>query len=144
MAKLPIWWIDARTFCHATEDEDRVRGALEFAMPAGETAREALEGHFGNPLIRLTRRVEEGKAIRAVWYGWSASGLPSAIAKDLEARVDEEGVLHFRIDKQAAYEERLGLASDADAIDVRLKLMAYPAKPEVARAVARAVLAGGA
>jgi RNA binding exosome subunit len=142
MASLPIRRIEARTFCHATEEEERVATALGFACPEGETSRELLEGHFGNPLVRLTRRVEKAPAIRAVWERWTAAGLPAAIAKDVDARVDEDGFLHFRLDKQAAYRETLAVASDSDTIDVRVKLIAYPAKPEQTRRVARSVLQG--
>jgi len=141
MADLPIRRIEARTYCHATEEEEKVATALEFAVPEGMTAREELEGHFGNSLVRLVRRVEKRPAIRAVWSSWAAAGVPSAIARDVEARLDEEGVLHFRLDKQAAFRERLELAHDSDPIDVRLKLIAYPAKPAEARRVAHAILA---
>src|SRR5438552_3668764 len=95
MAELPIRRIEARTYCHATEEEERVAGALLFAVPEGETSREELEGHFGNPLVRLTRRVEKRPGIRAVWERWSAAGIPAALARDLEARLDEDGVLEF-------------------------------------------------
>ncbi len=142
MADLPIRRIEARTYCHATEEEERVAAALVFAVPEGETSREELEGHSGNPLLRLTRRVEKRPGIRAVWERWSEAGVPAAIARDLEVRLDEEGVLHFRLDKQAAYLERLELAKDSDPIDVRLKLIAYPAKPAEARRVAHSILAG--
>ncbi len=141
MGDLPIRRIEARTYWHATEEEERVAAALVFAVPEGVTSREALEGHFGNPLARLTRRVEKRPGIRAVWEHWSAAGIPAAIARDLEARVDEDGVLHFRLDKQAAYLGRLELAKDSDPIDVRLKLIAYPAKPAEARRVAHSMLA---
>ena len=141
MAELPIRRIEARTYCHATEEAERVATALAFAVPEGETSREGLEGHFGNPLIRLTRRVEKRPAIRAVWSRWVAAGIPAAIARDVEARIDEEGMLHFRLDKQAAFLERLELAHDSDPIDVRLKLIAYPAKPTEVRRVAHAILA---
>ncbi len=122
MADLPIRRIEARTYCHATEEEERVANALAFAVPEGVTSREELEGHFGNPLARLTRRVEKRPAIRAVWSHWAAAGVPSAIARDIEARLDEDGVLHFRLDKQAAFRERLELAQDSEPIDIRLKL----------------------
>ncbi len=141
MADLPIRRIEARTYCHATEEEERVAAALAFAVPEGVTSREELEGHFGNSLVRLVRRVEKRPAIRAVWSSWAAAGVPSAIARDLEARLDDDGVLHFRFEKQAAFLERLELAHDSDAIDVRLKLIAYPAKPAETRRVARAMLA---
>jgi len=141
MADLPIRRIEARTYCHATEEEERVATALLFAVPEGETSREPLEGHFGNSLVRLTRRVEKRPGIRAVWERWYAAGVPTAIAHDVEARMDQDGVLHFRLDKQAAYQERLELAKDSDPIDVRLKLIAYPAKPAEARRVAHSILA---
>jgi len=141
MADLPIRRIEARTYCHATEEEERVAAALLFAVPEGVLSREELEGHFGNSLVRLTRRVEKRPAIRAVWEHWSADQVPAAIARDVDARLDEDGVLHFRLDKQAAYQERLELAQDSDPIDVRLKLIAYPAKPAEARRVAHSILA---
>jgi len=142
MAKLPIHWIEARTYRHATEEEARVEKALGFAFPAGETRREDLEGHFGNPLVRLTRRIDDAASIRAVWQGWSAAGLPASLASDVDARVDEDGVLHFRIDKQEAFQGRLALATDADMIDVRVKLVAFPAKAEIARRVAHSIVEG--
>src|SRR5436309_1342590 len=121
--------------------ERRMASALLFAVPEGGTSREELQGHFGNPLVRLTRRVEKRPAIRAVWKHWSAAGVPPSIARDVEARVDEDGVLHFRLDKQSAYRERLELAKDSDPIDVRLKLIAYPAKLAEVRRVAHSILA---
>jgi len=142
MASLPIRWIEARTYCHATEDETRVNRALAFICPEGETVREVLEGHFGNTLVRLTRRVEDRRSIRPLWERWSTSGLREAIGRDVDARVDEDSILHFRLDKQAAFRERLALATDADTIDVRLKLIAYPAKTEEARRAARSILQG--
>jgi hypothetical protein len=142
MGSLPIRWIEARTYCHATEDETRVDQALAFLAPEGETVREVLEGHFGNTLVRLTRRLEDRRSIRGLWDRWSAAGLTESIARDVDARVDEEGILHFRVDKQAAVQERLALATHPDAIDVRLKLIAYPAKVEVARRAARSILPG--
>src|SRR3989449_11390028 len=126
-AELPIRRIEARTYCHATEEEERVAAALLFAVPEGDTSREELEGHFGNPLVRLTRRVEKRPGIRAVWERWSAAGAPAASARDLEARMDADGALQFRLDKQAAYQERRELAKDSDPIDGRLKPIACPA-----------------
>lgn len=144
MASLPIRWIEARTYCHATEDETRLDKALAFMCPEGETVREVLEGHFGNTLVRLTRRIEDRQSIRGLWDRWSAAGLTESIGRDVDARVDEEGILHFRLDKQAAFQERLVLATDVDTIDVRLKLIAYPAKTEATRRAARSILKGAA
>lgn len=142
VAALPIRWIEATAHVHATEDEARVLAALDVACPDGPLARDALEGHFGNPIVRLVRRVERGEAIRAVWERWRAVGLLDTIAPELDARVDDEGVLHFRLDKQAAFLGTLALAKDADSIDVRVRIQAYPAKPEAFRTVARSLVGG--
>lgn len=140
MVKLPIHWIEAQTHCHATEEEARVERSLAFVCPEAETTREVFEGHFGNTLVRLSRRIEDGKAIRATWGRWSTWDLPKILGKDLDARIDDEGILHFRLDKQAAFGGEIRLAQDSDVIDVRLKLMAFPAKVEEARRVARSIL----
>ncbi len=143
MASLPIRWIALRTLCQATEDEDRVRRALDTACPLGEVSRTALEGHYGNPMILLTRRVDEPKAIASLWKMWSGAGLLEGLRERLEDRVDEEGILHFRIDKQKAFLGVLALAQDADTVDVQVKLKAYPAKAETYRNAARELILGG-
>ncbi|OGS62129.1 MAG: hypothetical protein A3K59_03660 [Euryarchaeota archaeon RBG_19FT_COMBO_69_17] len=143
MASLPILWIEARVHAHATEDEDRVRAALGAALPAGEDRREALEGHMGNPIVRIVRRVDASAPIRQTWEAWRASGILEALGADGGSRLDDEGVLHMRFDKQEAYLGRLVLVRETDAIDVRVRLAAHPAKPEAFRRVAAALLAGG-
>jgi hypothetical protein len=140
LAALPIHWIEARVHCHATEDEGRVRKALDGSCEAGSTKSERLEGHHGNPIVRLTRHVEDRAAVRATWDRWRGSGLLVAIRPDLTARVDDEGILHVRLDKQAAYAGTIALAKDTDAIDVRVRLRAFPATPEAFRTVARSLL----
>src|SRR5256885_17243843 len=78
MAKLPIHWIEVRTYSHATEDEGRVGAALAFALPSGESVRDALAGHFGNAPARSTRRIQDGTSIRAQWHRGSTSGVPQS------------------------------------------------------------------
>ena len=60
-----------------------------------------------------------------------------------ERRLDvEEGVLHFRLAKQPLLEGRVELepeGGDGDLVKMELKLLAYPAKPESYREVARSI-----
>src|SRR5438094_9956858 len=97
MAKLPIRWIEARTYRHATEDEGRVGRALDFAVPGGAPARDVLQGHFGNKLVLLTRRLEENPSIRAAWERWTAVGLVVALATEADESVADGGNIYFRI-----------------------------------------------
>lgn len=141
MASLPIHWIQARTFCQATEEEPRVVQALDVVVAAGETVRQTAEGDSGNPIMILTRRIEGTAGVRTVWARWSEAGLVDALRESVESRVDDEGILHLRIDKQKAFQGMLSLAAEADTIDVQVKLKAYPAKPEEIRRVARLLVA---
>jgi RNA binding exosome subunit len=141
MPSLPIHWIMARVYCHATEEEDRVVRALDVLCAGGAEVRDMLEGQHGNPIIHFVRRLEDGKEISAAWDRWREMGLVRAVRPDVDARLDDDGVVHFRVDKQRAYEGALALARDEDAIDVQVKLKAYPARADVIRRVARALVA---
>ncbi len=143
MADPPLRWVEARAYCHATEEEDRVAAALANACPGGVPSRETLEGEHGNPIVHLRWRVDDGKALAGVWGKWKEAGLPAGLRPRLDARLDEDGTLHLRLDKQKAYEGVLALAIEGDTIDVRVKLKAYPAKPQEIRRVARALLEEG-
>src|SRR5207249_10065198 len=143
-ADAPPLWLAGMTGCGEAEALALVGTAFFSVVRVGDVAREVLQGHFGNELVRLTRRLEENPSIRTAWERWTAAGLLEALATEADARVDEEGILHFRLDKQAAFKERWSLATDSDTIDVRVKLVAYPAKPESARRVAKSILAGAA
>lgn len=140
MASLPIHWIEVRAYVHATEDEDRVSKAIDAVCVGPDLAREVLEGHFGNPIVRLSRRLETVDEIRAAWERWRSAGTLSEISKELEGRIDEDGILHLRLDKQAAYGGRLALAREGDPIDVRIKLKVYRVKEDEILRVARGLL----
>lgn len=140
MPSLPIHWVLARAYCHATEDERRVGEALSTAVSGGTASQQRLAGQFGNPVLVVSRRLELSEDLRATWQRWADAKLPEDLFPDLDARVDDEGVLHFRLDKQEAAEGRLRLQRGADAIDVQVKLKAYPAKSEEIHRVARALV----
>ena len=137
MADLPIHWILARTHGHATEVEARVVQALDEACPGPAPERRRLEGPYGAPLIVLSRRLARKEAIAKAWGRWADAGIARALASTLDSRLDGDGVLHFRLDKQKAYQGILALADTADAVDVQVKLKAFPAKAEVIRKAAR-------
>ncbi len=140
MPSLPIRWVLGRAYVQATEEEARVVAALDAALTGGETTRDALTGQFGNPVVVVTRRLEAAGDIRATWSRWARAKLPEALRPETDARIDDDGVLHFRLDKQAACAGRLELRREADALDIQVKLKAYPAKPEEIRRVAESLL----
>lgn len=144
MANLPIHWIMARAYCAATEEEDRVVRALDTVCPAGENRRDVLEGQYGNPIVHLMRRIEDSKDIVHAWEIWEDAGLIDSIRPYVDSRTDEEGILHFRIDKQRAFEGTFALAKDEDFIDIQVKIKAYPAREEAIRRVVHDLVAEAA
>ncbi len=140
MVSLPIRWILARTYSQATEDEARVGEALDSVVSGGEASTDRLEGQAGNPVRVFSRRLERADELRSTWARWAAAGLPRDLLRDLDGRLDDNAVLHFRLDKQEAARGALVLRGAADVIDIQVKLKAYPAKPEEIHRVAHALL----
>jgi RNA binding exosome subunit len=128
-----IHYILFRTQSHATEDVARVREALGHVLPEG-TPIEAVEteGYFGNPITVLTARLEK-KAARA-YFGFLRQKLPEpdlrALVSELPERVDAGCFFHLRLSKQDAYLGAARVTYAEDAISLRAKLEAYPAKQE--------------
>lgn len=140
MSSLPIRWIAARAYCQATEEESRVGEALQAVVSGGAASTERVAGQFGNTVLVLSRRADHADEVRATWSRWREADLPRDLLPDLEGRLDDDGVLHFRLDKQDAAAGRLQLRRSADAIDVQVKVKAYPAKREEIQRVALAML----
>ncbi len=130
-------WIEFRAFCHATEEEERVATALRTVAADAELRREALEGHFGNPLVVLTARVDGASAVRAAWRRIATALGPDEVLRDLSNRIDEDLVYHLRLDKQKAYLGAIELPGSADVIAMRGKVAAFPKRREVAERVMR-------
>ena len=131
-------WVEARAFCHATEDEEKVVAAIRTLLPEGEVRREKFEGHFGNPLVSLAVRADSAAAMKGFWRRIAALG-KEELARELESRIDEDTVFHLRVDKQEAYLGRIARPA-GDVIDVRAKVAAYPKKPDVAARIVREFL----
>lgn len=140
MAAVPLHYVDVRTFCYATEAEDRVEAALRTVLPADfEIERAASEGHYGDPIVILSARVERADQLQSVLEAIGA--LPEdehvRLLDELDDRVDENTSLYVTFDKQAAYggDVRMG-----EGITLRGKVEAYPAKREKALANAETIL----
>ena len=140
MSSVPLHYVDLRAFCYATEDEDRVETALRTFLPAdAELERAETEGHFGDPIVVLSIRLERADEVRAVFETLRA--LPEdeydRLLAELDERIDEDTNLFVTLSKQAAYEGDVRLG---DGITLRGKVEAYPAKHAAAVENAREFL----
>jgi RNA binding exosome subunit len=130
MSSVPLHYVDLRAFSYVTEDEQRVADALALFLPDEfEVDRVESEGHYGDPIVVLSARVESGRALDAVLEGVAA--LPASarerVAGELDERVDEDCSFYLSFDKQAAAN---GTVQLGEGIAFRAKVESYPAKRE--------------
>ncbi|TDA33574.1 MAG: hypothetical protein DSO02_03955, partial [Hadesarchaea archaeon] len=99
----PLREVTVRVLVHATEDENKIMGALKNFLPSKiRVERVELEGHYGNPLVLLKARVR-GKEVEEVlsFLLDKIENLASLFPK-FERHLDKEGNLYLRLDKQEA------------------------------------------
>lgn len=134
--------LDFRVHVHATEEVDRVRQALAFVSGVEDPSAKQTKGHHGNPITVLTATLSRSRDIRSFWARVKAEGQLAPIVSELERRIDGDGKLFLRFDKQEAYEGRLKLVRHDDVVSVKGKVAAYPARRERALEEARSYLEG--
>jgi RNA binding exosome subunit len=122
--------VEVSYLVHATEDGEKVAEAVARALGGGsEPVIEALEGHHGNPISKVTFQIEGEASDRAAASILSA--IPSAvrrpIADEIELHLDEHGALYIRLDKQSVVLGRPALG-DANPVRVRIKPVPFGLK----------------
>jgi len=126
---LPISFVEIRVFSHATENVEKVLEALrqiviEEASAEGELIYDELKGHYGNPITLIKTRIYRKAQIRKLLQTMiSKLGKTNceSLSFDIENKVDDEGSLFIRVDKQAAYNGIINLTT-ADPIHIQIKL----------------------
>jgi RNA-binding protein len=131
----------ARTFCHATEDIDRVRHALTNTVGNTDVRTSKTEGLHGNPILILDASVASMDEISAFFEKLSNADI-ERLSESLESRIDDGCNLFMRVDKQAALEGSISLTAGEDVISIRVKIVAYPSRPEIALISVREFLEG--
>jgi hypothetical protein len=124
------------TFVHATEDEQRVLNILRTLLPEEvEVRRSRLKGHHGNPIVNLEAKVWQKKLLREIWQRVMTKlreGELKKLGKIMPERINGNCFFYLRFDKQLARTGELALTNSGDAIYLKLKIAAFPAKREVA------------
>jgi hypothetical protein len=114
--------LDIRVFQHATEDRDRVVGALRFVSGTEEFRCSLAEGHHGNPIAILETELTSRKDIEMFWVRVRNGGLFPGMEENLEERINDAGELFIRFDKQKAVAGALELSAGDDVIAVRARV----------------------
>lgn len=127
MSQLPIAYVDIRFCAHATEDLDKVLKAAYTLFPEEQTeevtfTKNECEGHYGNAITFFETRIKGKKIIKALVENLSAKlGVfdKDQLGKEID-RCTEKGSLYLRLNKQAAFEGKIKLAS-SDPIRIRIR-----------------------
>ena len=131
-SKPPFLKIHLRAMAQATEAEERVGQAMFFTTELEDIQATQTKGHFGNPITIFEVELSKTRDMISFLKKLDEAGILAQIIEQVEQRLDEDCVLHFRLDKQKAYAEELALADSRDIIDVSMKVAAYPARREIA------------
>jgi hypothetical protein len=150
-----IHYIHLRTSAQATEDPEKVRSALKLLLPPpGQLAKKdsitvhetVTTGYHGNSIIVMEAELKQNKdcqyVVDLIREHLGPVGI-SQLAAELPQRVDYDCNLYIRFNKQEAYLGKLMTTIKSDSILVRIKIKAYPARPEKAIQVALSLLGEG-
>jgi RNA binding exosome subunit len=130
MPRVPLHYVDLRTFCYETEDEKRVERAIRTFLPEEfEVTRAESTGHHGDRIVVFSARVENADDIRTVLSRLVELPELEELTGELDERVTENTELFLRLDKQAAFRDDV---RRGDGITLRAKVEAYPATKDAA------------
>ena len=131
--------ISYRAFVYGTENKEKVLESIKTLFPNSSPQCEATEGYYKNPVLILYNKVDKKRDIKDFVGKLSSMNDPNKkrILYQLEDKMDDNGNLFLRFDKQRAYKSDLKVVEHGDSIHLKIKIAAYPAKKKVALKIAR-------
>lgn len=120
--------VDVEVYCHATEDEGKVRAALEKLLPRGARFIEEkymYEGYYGNPIRIIRIRLSGADAEKFVrQLARLLSGAEKSVLRaSFALRYEERGKrLHIRLDKQRLYGGEAIVSDGNDVVKITIHL----------------------
>lgn len=123
VANREIQSVEVSCFVQATEDKEKIREQIQRNLGIlSSPEEEALEGHFGNPIVHLRWHLTGEDA-------WSCFGRLAALLGDagraelrasLASYLDEHGALYLRLNKQVLM-SGMGVMTTSDPVRVKVK-----------------------
>ncbi len=125
--------MEVSCFIQATEDEGRVTGNICTYLGIDQAPEEeALEGHFGNRILRVRWHLTGDEGWRCFGALVSLLGKEGReeVLKDLSEHIDEHRALYVRLNKQALMTGR-GEIADSDPVRVRVKPRSFMIRGDI-------------
>ena len=129
--------IKFRAFVYENESLDDITQAILNILPEAEIEAEEAEGMLEDKIIILSGTVSKKRYTNTFFntlIKWTDS---DKLNDDLERKIDEKGNWFLRFDKIDALDEIWTILDNGDAIHIKVKIAAYPAKKEIAVAKVR-------
>ena len=124
--------IKFRAFVYEDESIDDISQAILNILPEAEIEAEEAEGMLDDKIIILSGRVSKKRYTKTFFntlIEWTDS---DKLNEDLERKMDEKGNWFLRFDKEDALDEIWTVKDSGDAIHLKIKIAAFPAKKEIA------------
>jgi RNA binding exosome subunit len=118
----PIQSVEISTIAHATEDLGKVDIALQNLGIHQPLTRRYLEGHHGNPIVKIEAKLTHKTAAQfaRLFIQQLTKKDRLLLLNDLQLHSDDEGNLYIRIDKQESFLGTFQMAED-DLIRIKIK-----------------------
>jgi len=124
--------IKFRAFVYENESVDEISEAILNILPEVEIEAEEAEGLLEDKILILTGVVSKKRYTKAFFNTLLDSVDLDKLNDDLERKIDEKGNWFLRFDKTDALDEKLTILDKGDAIHLKIKIAAYPAKKQIA------------
>ena len=123
-----------REFVYEAENLNELTQAIYNILPDAEIETEEAEGLMEDKIIILSGVVDKKRHTKAFFnllLELDQNQLDK-LNNDLERKVDDKGNLFLRLSKEDAINENIKIVDSGDAIHLKVKIAAYPAKKDVA------------
>ena len=124
--------IKFRAFVYENESIEDITQAILNILPEAEIESEEAEGLTENRIIILSGTLSKKRYTKTFFNTLIENVDLDKFTNDLERKMDDKGNLFLRFDKNDAYDEKLTILESGDAIHLKIKIAAFPAKKEIA------------
>ena len=129
-------WVRVKAICYATENEDLICDTVSELAGTEDLEIDISEGLHNNPLTVVDANLSKNKEYATLFTNLGNDILVQLL-DDLDSRVDDDCVFYMRLDKQKAVCGEYEISHGGDVISITAKIMAHPAKKEVALGIIR-------
>ena len=127
--------IKFRAFVYENESIDEITQSILNILPEAEIEAieaEEAEGLLEDKIIILSGVVSKKRYTKTFFKKLLDSVDLEKLNDDLELKIDEKGNWFLRFDKDDALDEKWTILDNGDAIHLKVKIAAFPAKKQIA------------